>query len=172
MYSVFATISSKSSRSGSINGDDQEMKNLRFLKYSAFAWLLPLFVCLLTIIKQFYMNNLSYAFKTCFIEEKIDLLVFFILPVSAVLFSNIFFLIHSIDSIRRVDRATKKFLKKEPSENTPESSAKVNKKKPAVQTNNQEKSRLVLFLKLFFLSGMTWILGVVCTLVHRDSFIW
>ena len=118
------------------------------------------------------MSNISYAFQTCFIAEKIDLLIFFILPVSAVLFSNIFFLIHSIDSIRRVDRATKKILKKEPNENSKDCSAKVKKKKPTTQTNNQEKNRLVLFLKLFVLSGMTWILGLICTLVHKDSFVW
>lgn len=174
MFYVFSSLSSKSSRTASISEDDQEMKRLKFLKYSAYAWLSPLVICLSAIIKQFFTNNLSYGFRACFLAEKIDLLIFFVVPVAMVLVSNLYFLVNSIISIRNVDKATKKVLKKEPSESSDAiSSARLKKtKSPTAKANNQEKNRLVLFLKLFFLTGMTWILGLVCTLVSRDSFLW
>lgn len=171
LYHMFSILSNSNSKSASANHEDLELKNIRFIKYSAYAWCAPLLICLILIIKQFVASNLAYGFKICFISEPLDLLIFFVLPVALVLLANIFFLMRSIFSIRQVDKMTNKFLKKEDESSSNLTNSDSKNRKKRIKTNNAEKKRLVLYLKLFILTGMTWILGVI-TSFNKESFIW
>jgi hypothetical protein len=157
LYKMFIVLDSKKKSSSGTN-DDMDAKKIRFFKYSVFAWLVPLLICLILIIKQFITNNLSYAYKSCFISDQKDLLIFFVIPVALILLFNVFFLTRSIISIRNVDKMTSKFLKKDKDSSiTSGDISNTNYKK--LKSNTSEKNRLILFLKLFILTGMTWIFG-------------
>jgi len=157
LYKMFIVLDSKKKSSSGTN-DDMDAKKIRFFKYSVFAWLVPLLICLILIIKQFITNNLSYAYKSCFISDQKDLLIFFVIPVALILIFNVFFLTRSIISIRNVDKMTSKFLKKDKDSSiTSGDISNTNYKK--LKSNTSEKNRLILFLKLFILTGMTWIFG-------------
>ena len=176
LYRIFSILISSSAF------DDQELRDARFKKYSIYGWLAPLIPVSILFGKQFLNHKLAYGFGQCFISEKIDLLYFFILPIALILFSNLIFLMISICSIIKVDKMTHKVMKKEKSEDEIEAelikSKKFNLKKifnkkklEKSEKCTKEKKRLSLFIKLFLLTGMTWILGLI-TSVNSDSFLW
>lgn len=171
LYRMFSVLSSDKKSKRAVIDDDLEMKNIRFIKYSMYAWFLPLIICLLLVVKQFISKNSSYGFKSCFISEPISLLVFFVIPIAIILLSNIFFLLKSIISIKNVDKMTSKFLKKDQENESSAAVTTASDRKKLVKTNNNEKKRLILFLKLFILTGMTWILGLISSF-HKNSVIW
>jgi len=85
-----------------------------FIKYSVFAWTLPLAVLIILFIVRLSIDNQYqiYALNVCFLTYKQDLLIFFITPVSSFLILNLIFFIMSIVSIRKVDRTSNLYLKK------------------------------------------------------------
>ena len=80
------------------------------------------------------------------------------IPVALILIFNVFFLTRSIISIRNVDKMTSKFLKKDKDSSTTSGDIS-NTKNKKLKSNTSEKNRLILFFKLFILTGMTWIFG-------------
>ncbi|RNA19036.1 G- coupled receptor Mth2 [Brachionus plicatilis] len=142
--------------------------NSLFLKYSLFSWLLPLVFILALNLKN--QKSLTYGFKLCFISSSLDLLVFFVLPICVILVLNTIFMIISVRSIKKIDKISKKYLKSESSSvcNSGKQENKVN----GAQNENANQ-RLVLFVKIFVLTGLTWTIGIVSSLMNdKYSFIW
>ncbi|RMZ93747.1 G- coupled receptor Mth2-like, partial [Brachionus plicatilis] len=80
-----------------------------FLKYLAMAWLVPVALILILLLKNY--NKLSYGFNQCFISSKVDLLIFFVVPIVVVLSMNVVFLAVSIKAVTVVDLLKKKYMK-------------------------------------------------------------
>ncbi|CAF0834291.1 unnamed protein product [Brachionus calyciflorus] len=126
-----------------------------FLKYSLYSWLLPLGFILIMNIKNY--NRFSYGFEKCFISSTIDLLIFFEGPIFLLLLTNLIFMGISIRAIRRVDKMSKKYLKNELS----------------TEQDTSDRKRLILFVKLFVLSGLTWVTGFIGSIWNdKYSIIW
>ncbi|RMZ95825.1 G- coupled receptor Mth2 [Brachionus plicatilis] len=130
---------------GKINNDDQ-----KFLRYYLISVVMPIIGIALLHLKN--MNKLSYGIKSCFISNGLDILVFFVVPIATVLFLNLLFLIFSVYYVKKADILSAKYFSQDKLSN-------MNKK--------NEKSRLLLFAKLFILTGMTWIIGVVSSLMNK-----
>ena len=185
LYKMFTSLSNKSSTSR--NEDETQT----FIRYSIVAWTIPFLLVLLLFSSQFILSfKTAYAYGTCFISNQMDTLFFFIIPISLILMMNGYFLFVSIRSIRSVDSLSNKYLrnhcKNESSSSQPQSTDSNNSNKPLVSraknfnlTNNKnqnmksssETKRTFLFLKLFILTGMSWLLGIVNSFV-QISFIW
>lgn len=183
LYKMLTVLNSN--KKGKIEADSK----YKFLKYSMYSWLIPLFVISLLISSQFLFNKMAYGYKKCFISNTTDLFVFFMLPVVIILLTNVVFLVISIRSIREIDTTTKKYLNsdtadtsetivmKSSSRNIDDDSVgksdKRNnfKKNLNNQDNSSNKKRLILFIKLFILTGMTWITGLIPSFTGL-SFVW
>lgn len=135
------------------NNQYQFSKHRIFLKYSIYGWLVPLIIVLIMNFKNY--NRISYGFRYCFISSSFDLLIFFVIPVSLIITLNFFLMVISIKLILNVDFGVKKFM--EENQNLKE----------------KKKYRIVLFFKLFLITGVSWILAIVSSVVNeRYSFIW
>lgn len=181
LYRMFAVLMSSS------RADDQEQREKRFKKYSIYGWLVPLTVVLSLVIKQFMTTKLSYGFDKCYITETVDILTFFLAPIALILFVNLMFLGLTIRSIAKVDKMTRRvFLKDKSSKAEEETLTDANSSKlshlkrifgqkmtssQATDASRGEKKRFLLFIKLFFLTGMTWVLGLL-TASYKDSILW
>ena len=178
LYKMFLVISS--SKTSTIKHNDDRR---HFMVYSIVGWVFPIIVIIGLIIKQFIYKMMAYSFKGCFISSQIDLLIFFVAPIFIILLANSYFLIFSIISIRKVDKLSRKYLRSDNSstKNNDTSSSLIEKEALSnqnvkktikqVDENTGNKKRLILFLKLFILTGMTWILGIA-SLFNRNSFLW
>lgn len=123
-----------------------------YIKYLVYGWFSPMVFVALMIIKNY--NKISYGFNECFITSSIDLLFFFIVPVGVIVSVNFIFVIIGIRLIIKIDNSNE-----------------VLKKDSEIKMKN--KNRIILFLKLFFITGITWILGIVSSLFNNKySFIW
>ncbi|RNA43130.1 G- coupled receptor Mth2, partial [Brachionus plicatilis] len=135
-----------------------------FFKYLAMAWLVPVVLIIILLLKNY--NKLSYGFNQCFISSNVDLLIFFVVPIVVVLSMNLVFLVVSIKAITVVDLLKKKYMKN-PVPTISFSGLKL------AQEHHSLKKRLVLFLKLFILTGMTWIIGLISAMINdKNSFLW
>lgn len=116
---------------------DESSDRRRFARFSFYAWSAPALVVATLSAKQFFtdQHKMSFGYRACFISTNVDLLFFFVLPVAVLLLTNVGFLISCIQMIRTVDKSTGKYLNKD---NT---------------SNNDNKKRLILFIKLFCLTG-------------------
>lgn len=130
--------------------------NKKFIRYTVISIILPIIGIGLLHLKN--MNKLSYGIRSCFISNSVDILLFFVAPISTALFLNLLFLFFSIYFIKKVDFLSIKYLSHDKISNA---------------TKSSEKSRLLLFIKLFILTGMTWIIGVISSLMNKKySFLW
>jgi hypothetical protein len=181
LYKMFLVISS--SKTSTIKHNDDRR---HFIMYSIVGWAFPILVIIGLIIKQFIYKMMAYSYKACFISSQIDLLIFFVAPIFIILSANSYFLIYTIISIRKVDKLSRKYLRRDnSSKNNDTSSSLIEKEalsnqnvkktikhcEKKVDENAGNKKRLILFLKLFILTGMTWILGIA-SLFNRNSFLW
>lgn len=142
--------------------------NKLFLKYSLFSWLTPLVFILVLNLKN--QKSLTYGFKLCFISSSLDLLIFFVLPICLILILNTIFMIVSVRSIKKIDKISKKYLNNE--ESSVSNNGKQEKKVNSSQNDNANQ-RLVLFVKIFLLTGLTWTVGIVSSMMNdKNSFIW
>ena len=211
LYAMFLILSnkklSKNTKAVACSNEDDNRK--RFIRYLIIGWTFPLLVILVLLVNQYAFKYMAYSFNSCFISSQIDLLLFFILPVLIILLINIYYLVFSINSIRNVDKMSKKYLKHDYDEdnrnattsmivNVPSSigspsiqsvpsikskskfirfsdtiKTKMNKKNKddMGSESTNDKKRLILFLKLFVLTGMTWIVGIFSSFM-KTSFIW
>lgn len=160
-FDLFKMFSNSSRISSS---DDSNL----FFKYSLFSWLSPIVLILILNLKN--PKSLSYGFKLCFISSSLDLLIFFVIPICIILILNTIFMVISVRSIKKVDKISKKYLKSEESSisNHQNKDKKVNKSQ-----NDNANQRLFLFVKIFVLTGLTWTIGILSSLVNNKySFIW
>ena len=156
-----------------------------FICYSIYAWLIPFGLIICLFLKQFLVNSsyLSYGINSCFITKKIDFILFFVLPVNLILLINFYLLLRSIVFIRSVDNNSKKYLKKDEEEmdiieSNDNKEFKIfknknikNEKKCCINVKNIGKNRFVLYLKLFFVTGVCWLLGILCSFIN-NSILW
>jgi hypothetical protein len=167
LYKMFMLVSSKSK---SFNLDD-ENDSVKFAKYSLYAWTMPMVIVFLNVASQFAFKKMAYGFKKCFISDTLDLIIFFILPVVFILSANVYYLVWSIRTINSVDKTSRKYLKKDTAtaattsslikDSTNKSCEKKMKLSDESNNDGMNKKRLILFSKLFVLTGMTWTLAVV-----------
>lgn len=123
-----------------------------FIKYFLYGWLTPLFLIVAMLAKNY--NKISYGYQICFISSSIDLLFFFVLPVCILLGVNMVLVILGIKLVVKIDSSNESI-------------------KLDSERNRKNKHRVVLFLKLFLITGITWILGIVSSLVNdKYSFLW
>lgn len=128
----------------------------KYIRYSLISFILPIISIGILHLKN--MNKLSYGIKNCFISNSVDILVFFVAPIATILFLNLVFLMLSVYFIKKVDILSAKYISQDKLSST-------NKK--------GEKSRLLLFAKLFILTGMTWLIGVISSLMNdKYSVLW
>jgi hypothetical protein len=164
--------------------------NKLFIKYSLYAWLSPAIIIVILLLTQIPRNDYElYERIFCFISHKIDLLIFFIIPISFILMSKLIFLIISSIYIRIIDKTSNLCLRNEVVtgstsqniliENLTEPAGnelvqilkhKIDIHKKAKQ-NEFHKQRLVLFIKLFVLISINWMASILATF-YKESFIW
>ncbi|RNA41745.1 putative G- coupled receptor Mth-like 1 [Brachionus plicatilis] len=122
-----------------------------FLKYSICAWSIPAIIALVMILKNY--DRISYGYRSCFISSSFDLCIFFVMPVGFIIFENILLMLISVKLISGVDKFFKKFTHTQP-------------KRP-------EKNRIVLFFKIFVVTGLSWILAIISSFINNKySFMW
>ena len=113
LYAMFLILSnkklSKNTKAVACSNEDDNRK--RFIRYLIIGWTFPFLVILVLLVNQYAFKYMAYSFNSCFISSQIDLLLFFILPVLIILLINIYYLVFSINSIRNVDKMSKKYLK-------------------------------------------------------------
>ena len=191
LYKMFTMLSNKCERSTSSNSDLK-----MFLRFCLFSWGFPILITLLLVTSQFVFSfKMAYGYGSCFISNQLDKLMYFIGPVLLIILFNIYFLVQSIRSIKNVDKLKKKYL------NNEESSAKSSGTKSLIESASKQnettqsqsfaskmrklkvdfkerdkvdsinKKRLVLFVKLFILTGMSWVFGLVASLTDF-SLVW
>jgi hypothetical protein len=236
LHEMFSVLTGKSK---ALLSDDKDENRCKYIRYSAYAWLAPLLIIATLFVEQLCFNKLSYGINHCFVSDQFDLLLFFIVPVVAVLVANVYYLTSSIIAIRNVDKLSSKYLRRtNKGKKKPTTVAGKNKKKSKVTsqatgenredgrnddemasssfisasnkskfklnkndyydkeerdhgygyddgdegdedddnddesgTESSDRKRLLLFLKLFLLTGMTWLLGLVSSL-NITSLIW
>ena len=132
--------------------EDSASKKKWFLAYSGVGWAFPFLIVLALFFKQIFKEKLSYGVNFCFISIKKDLFYFFVAPVSILLFVNLFLLNLVIILIIKHDQTTRSAFRKD--------EAKFNFKKL--------KKRLILYVKLVSISGVTWIFGIISSMTNND----
>jgi hypothetical protein len=122
-----------------------------FLLFCLSGWLAPLLLIIAMNLKNY--NNTSYGYKNCFISSSVDLLGFFVVPVAITIILNIILVLLSIRLVLKIDNLNKEHIKKEDS--------------------NKTKKRFILFIKLFLITGITWISGIICASINnKNSIFW
>ncbi|CAN8005571.1 unnamed protein product [Ixodes hexagonus] len=86
----------------------------------------------------------SYGIPRCFINRKWAHLAFFLLPMIALLLVDVAFYLHTIFTIRKTESQSQKFDFK----------------------TNESPSRILLFVKLAFIMGASWLLGLLSAVVE------
>ena len=126
-------------------------KRKKFLFYSIYGWLTPLFIIIVSTIvnwapgmQQIYRPG--YAEGLCWITERIALLIFFGIPLALILSINIIFYVLTIRKLVLIAKTTK-----------------------AIQQTNENKQRFTLYVKLSVIMGLTWIFGFIATMTDEQS---
>ncbi len=136
------------SKSVALASSDSHWK--RFGVYSAVAWLTPLFVIGMALCTNFLGPEGSparpeYGEGVCWIANRSALFLYFALPVALVLIINSSFFIATTISICKVQENTK-----------------------AVTKKSSDKNRLVLYVKLCAIMGLTWIFAFIAAAADSE----
>lgn len=150
-FDIFRSFTS--AKSQSFYSSRKRTVSKRFIHYSLYAWMSPLLIVLISIILEFakveqVMPDYGKAF--CWFGNKNSQLIFFVVPVSLLILSDIIFFCLTVREIYKVNEGSRKIK---------------------MTKNNAEKKRLGLYIKLAFIMGFTWILGFVATLL-RNTVVW
>ncbi|CAF0940808.1 unnamed protein product [Brachionus calyciflorus] len=111
--------------------------------YCLYGWLTPFVIVLIMNLKNY--QTISYGYKKCFISSSLDLLLFFVIPVGLIILVNLIFVILSIRLVLKIDKLCETFIYSD-----------VDSKK--------SKRRFTLFLKMFIITGLAWLFGIVCSI--------
>jgi G protein-coupled receptor Mth (Methuselah protein) len=133
-YDLYRTLNRLDPKSQAPVKMDPSDDRRKFLIFSLYSWVTPLLLVAILIGKQFFQHRMSYGYRICFVSTNVDLFVFFVAPVALILLVNFYFLTICIFMIRKVDKSTGKYLNKE--------------------NTKENKQRLILFIKLFILTGI------------------
>ena len=136
---------------GMLNATLSSSKNKRkFIWYSLYAWGCPLLFTIAGLVATAYTESdkvkIEPAFgrKTCWINTKLGLLVYFLAPIFLILFVNIILYIVSIAAIVRAARQTK-------------------------MVNPGLKERFYLALKLIVVMGLPWITSTFTAFIDSQA---
>lgn len=132
--------------------------NKRFAVYSFYAWMIPALIVggslALDLFEVHELYRPHYGERLCWISSRRALLVLFALPMAILLFVNILLFTVTIVHICIIDRQTKKAMQNSFTQSAPNSMQK-------------EKNRFILYIKLSFIMGLTWIFGFLATLTEH-----
>lgn len=156
-----------------------------FIKYSIFAWVLPLIIVMLAVITDFtlpesllqdadfgpVMKKLRPLYghnNLCWIGQRLSLFVFFALPVGLIILCNLILFARTAVTIWTQNKEGSKFIN---GVGTPNNSGNSNLRsgvnKVPLQSRNSgstkksDKIRFKLYAKLALIMGLTWILGLL-----------
>ena len=126
-------------------------KRKKFVFYSIYGWLTPLFIIMLSAIVNWapgvqQMYRPGYAEGLCWITERIALLIFFEAPLALILSINIILYTLTIRKLILIAKTTK-----------------------VVQRSNENKQRFALYVKLSVIMGLTWIFGFIATMTDEQG---
>lgn len=114
-----------------------------FFRYCGFGWGAPLIPVAVASGMNWMMDDSpfspAYGRPQCFINRKWAHITFFLLPIIVALFIDIGFYVHTVLTIRKTEKQSRKFELK----------------------TTETPSRILLFVKLAFIMGVSWILGLL-----------
>ena len=142
-YDVSTTISVKAG----LRGKDE--KNMAFKRYLTIAYLLPIvIICTCVCIDNLTALPFQYGGAViCWISPGEALLYSFALPLAALLLFNACFFVKTIVGLQTFRKATK-----------------------SIEKNRENKSSLILYIKMSSLLGFTWLFGFVAALTGVTEF--
>ncbi|XP_062592544.1 LOW QUALITY PROTEIN: probable G-protein coupled receptor Mth-like 3 [Saccostrea cucullata] len=115
-----------------------------YVKYILFCYMLPVTIISLNVILSYVINcSIGYGKRICFVENFVQNIVTFIVPLLLTCVSNLFLFVLIIINID-VDKN--------------------------IQKSKDNKSELVIFIKLFCLTGSVWILQVIDSFLELSFF--
>ncbi|XP_048729865.2 uncharacterized protein LOC125647215 [Ostrea edulis] len=118
--------------------------NKIFLRYAIICYTVPFIMVLLNVVLSYYINgSVGYGVRLCFVDHYIQNIVTFIVPLLLTCINNIVMFICTIPNIN-FSRDIKK--------------------------SEDNRSELLIFIKLFSLTGGVWILQVIDSILHISFF--
>ncbi|XP_041349279.1 G-protein coupled receptor Mth2-like [Gigantopelta aegis] len=119
----------------------------RFYFYSVYSWGVPFLILVLSLLVDTFLTDSTfkpdYGMGLCWFTKKNALMVFFAMPLFLIILMNIIFFAIASKNIYEARRSSARYL----------------------QTS--ENSSPFLYMKLFFVMGLTWIVGFLASLVAR-----
>lgn len=146
-FDIWHTFS-RSSRSGG-----GESNTPRFIRYSVYGWVSPLIIVMVALILDLSLSNdiairPGYGENICWFTNKLGLIVFFALPLAAIILSNLLFYCFTVYSIQKISESSK------------------------IATGRQsQRCRFLLYIKLCMIMGLTWIFAFIATLA-KTPIVW
>lgn len=140
-YDIWRSFSSKAVK--------HSHSSCRFCCYSLYAWFIPALIVGGSVGMDFleeYIDDIyrpHYGEGICWIVRRYALLFLFALPLALILVINIIFYIATIRSIYLISQTSKSLHQ---------------------QSKIKDKGKLVLYIKLSFIMGLTWIFGFIAAL--------
>nr|XP_034330004.1 adhesion G protein-coupled receptor E3-like [Crassostrea gigas] len=128
----------------SLNTISQTQNQKQLLRYLMFSYGLPFIVVSLSAFISWYATgDTGYGTNFCFVEGLVQNIITFMIPIAITCIGNIILFVLTIFSIN------------------------LNKN---IQKSKKNKSELVIFFKLFFLTGSVWILQVIDSFLQLSFF--
>lgn len=124
----------------------------RFIVYSFFAWITPLFILIILAFAEYTdifpsPYRPGFASSPCWFKKRRSLLVFFATPLFTVMLANVIFF---ISSSRMIVVTTQTSLK---------------------QQSKSQRRNFKLYLRLALLMGLTWVIGLIAGCIDAP-FLW
>ena len=143
-FDIFTTFSS------TVRPSSMDNHGRRFLRYSIYAWGLPLLIIIISVSINFSPIDTpqirpGYGEGVCWITYRLALIVFFGVPVFLIITMNMVFYILTTVSICKITAATK------------------------IVSKSSDKQRLLLYTKLSTIMGLAWMFGFIATLADIPS---
>ena len=128
-------------------------RNKRFVAYSLYAWFMPALVIGAALVLEFevikgvddvYLPH--YGDGICWIARRHALLFLFALPLAILLVTNFIFFFVTVINIYRLTKIAD------------------------MLTKHKDRGRLVLYIKLSFIMGLTWVFGFLAAFMEMNIF--
>jgi hypothetical protein len=147
-YDVFKTFAKSNS---SFKNKSNKMltrceRNYSFIKYSAYAWLLPAIIVIISLIVEANVPfdspySPAYGKTICGISHFAAMLIYFMFPVSTILTINVILFILTARKLKMTANETR------------------------IATKSRAKYQLLLHIKLVLVLGLTWIFGFIAMFI-------
>ncbi|XP_022345329.2 uncharacterized protein LOC111137918 [Crassostrea virginica] len=130
----------------SIGGSMNRPADIRavFIRYVYFCYITPVFVIAINIVISFsFQRNIGYGTNLCFVENFVQNLVTFIVPLLLTCVVNTVMFTLTVININFVKNINK---------------------------SREDKNELLIFIKLFSLTGIIWIFQIIDSILHMSVF--